>query len=170
MSVGVELFWWPDKGILSTGHKRSFSSQDVVPNFVSMLSHNFFEKQAYGTVLKDLRTGDYDFKVITEFVRFVCRWPEMTWEALIDVTYCQLSVVSIYIIFLRSKYQEHIKKNKFFLLSLDLWVPRVYWVCVLQPQRQVPGTQCFDWKNTLMIKNCLKLIVYLVAASHCIYG
>lgn len=46
----------------------------------------------------------------------------MTWEALIDVTYCQLSVVSIYIIVLRSKYQEHIKKNKIFLLSLDLWV------------------------------------------------
>lgn len=46
----------------------------------------------------------------------------MTWEALIDVTYCQLSVVSIYIIVLRSKYQEHIKKNKIFLLNLDLWV------------------------------------------------
>lgn len=92
---GSSFFGDPTKGILSTGHRRSFSSRDVVPNFVSMLSHIFFERQAHGTVLKDLRTGDYDFKVITEFVRFVCRWPEMTWEVFIDVTYCQLSVVSI---------------------------------------------------------------------------
>lgn len=35
---------------------------------------------------------------------------------------------------------------------------------MLQPQRQVPGTQ-----SVLIEKNTLKLIVYPVVASYCIY-
>lgn len=65
-----------------------------------MPGHILFEKHVYGTGLKDLRSGDYDFKVTTEALKFVPWWPEMTCEVLVNVIYryCQLPFVSEYIL------------------------------------------------------------------------
>lgn len=70
----------------------------------------------------------------------------------------------MYIIVLRSRYQEHIK-NKFFLLSLELWVVHVCeFVCYSHKDKYL--VLSLFW---LKKKNALKLIVYPVVASYCIY-
>ena len=63
-SVGSQFLVDLTKGFCRLVSLGPFRRQDRVPSLLSMFSHTVFERHTHGTVLKDLRTGDYDFKVI----------------------------------------------------------------------------------------------------------